>query len=276
MPLYHIFILALIQGLTEFLPISSSGHLVLTHRLLDGDITKVQWLSDEVTLDVAVHFGTLLSVLWCFRKDVGDMSKGLCIILSSPDKAKSMESSRLAFFVIAASLPVIIAGFILHILSPDWVRSVTVVAWTTLLFGLLLGIADRMAQNKISLDQMNLKTSLIIGLAQILSLAPGTSRSGITMTAARFCGFDRTQSARFSLLLAIIASAGASVLSGMELIRQGDFNLGIEALIATILAFLSGWLAITGMMRWLKTSSFMPFVIYRVLLGVALLAILYL
>lgn len=272
MPLYHIFILALIQGITEFLPISSSGHLVLAHGFLDGTLEDISWQSQDIVLDVAVHLGTLLSVLIYFRRDVGAMAAGCVrgVVRQDID-----DGGRMALFVVIASLPVIAAGFVLHIIGPDWVRSAYMVAWMTLIFGVLLWVADRFFPQDKVVEDMRLSNALWIGAAQILALIPGVSRSGITMTAARFCGFSRAESAKFSLFLAIVAIAGAGTLSGIDLWRMGDVSLGIDALLAAMLAFLSGWAAIAVMMEWLKKSSFLPFVLYRIGLGVTLLVILH-
>jgi undecaprenyl-diphosphatase len=183
------------------------------------------------------------------------------------------SDSRLGFQVLLASAPVIIAGLALHILQPAWILLLNVMAASTLIFGILLWIADRRpAQNK-TLDDLNLKDALIIGCAQTLALIPGTSRSGITMTAARFLGYNRTQSARFSLLLAIVAITGAGVLGTLELIQNGDATLSFEALIAASIAFIAGLISITLLMKWLEKCSFVPFAIYRIILGLILLAI---
>ncbi len=260
MALYHIVILALIQGITEFLPISSSGHLALAHAVMDGD-SAGRW-GENLTLDVAVHVGTLFSVLVYFRRDIMAMLRG-------------GADSKLLRFVIAASVPVIIAGFALHLFQPDWLRSVEVIAWTTLIFGILLWWVDKSKPAERDLQSMGMKDALLIGLAQILALVPGVSRSGITMSAARWFGFSRVEAARFSLLLAIIAISGAGTLGGIGLVKSGDAALGFDALLAASLAFLSGLGAIALMMRWLERASFAPFALYRVVLGIVLLGIVY-
>lgn len=254
------------------MPISSSGHLVLGHALMDGDFDSIRWHSADVVIDVAVHLGTLLSVLLYFRHDLMDMWNGTVSYASQRNKT---QGGRLALYVVIASIPVILAGLCLHLLSPDWVRSIPVVAWATLIFGVLLGAADKFCAIDKKLENMRISSALIIGLSQVLALIPGTSRSGITMTAARFCGFNREDSARFSLLLAIIAISGAGVIAMGDLLRSGDLQLGLNALLAVLTAFISGWVAITLMMKWLRRATFMPFVIYRVLLGGGLLVWLY-
>lgn len=258
MSLFHIVILALVQGITEFLPISSSGHLVLAHEVIGKTV-------DDLTMDVAVHVGTLAAVLLYFYKDVLRM---LCTLKGGGDK-------KLILAIIIGSLPVVAAGFIIHLTGPDWTRSLYLTAWCTLIFGIILGLADKYKPAEKSLDQLTIKDAFLIGLAQMLALIPGTSRSGITMTAGRMLGFNRADCARFSLLLATVAISGAGTLGGFDLMQSGNIDLGIDILLAAILAFLSGLAAIALMMRWLEKASFMPFVIYRVILGLLLLGLLY-
>ncbi len=266
MPLYHILILALIQGLTEFLPVSSSGHLVLTHSLLGQDNHDLCWETNRM-IDVAVHVGTLLSVLVYFWKDLWAM-------LINIFNFKSNEFKLITHLTIA-SVPVIIAGFIIHKLEPSFLCMVEVMAWMTIIFGIVLWVADRFFPADKTLDQMNWFQATLIGLSQSLALVPGTSRSGITMTSARFLGFKRTEAARFSLLLSIVAIGGAGALSSLDLVQEGNMNLGTDVLVAILLSFLAGWGAIAVMMRWLQKSSFTPFAIYRVILGIIILAVLY-
>lgn len=262
-------ILALVQGLTEFLPISSSGHLLLVHRLFD----QAQNWENHVILDVAVHVGTLGSVLLYFRNDVKKMFSGL---KSWTRRDFQSEGAKLNIYILLASLPVIAAGYAVHLLQPDLFLLLKIMAWTTLLFGILLWVADRMEARSKTLSDLTIKDALVIGFAQVLALVPGTSRSGITMTAARFLGYSRAESAHFSLLLAIVAIAGAGTLATIELFQSGDIQLGLDALIAALISFVSGWCAIALMMKWLEKCSFAPFAIYRIILGVALLAFLYL
>ncbi len=271
MPLFTIIILALIQGITEFLPISSSGHLVLAQDFLGGPETLDKWDS-HVLLNVAVHVGTLFSVLLYFRKDVLLALHGL---VDCGKRDFKSQGARLNIHVIVASIPVIIAGVILHALEPSWLLMVEIVAWTTLIFGILLWVADRLPQQDKTLENMTVKDAILIGLAQSLALIPGTSRSGVTMTASRFLGYSRTESARFSLLLAIVAITGAGLLLGKDLVEMGDVDLTYDVFLAAFLAFLSALAAIHLMMKWLERSTFTPFVIYRIVLGGALLIYLY-
>ncbi len=266
MPLFSLIILALVQGITEFLPISSSGHLVLTHHLLSGESVDLCWTQNR-TLDVAVHVGTLLSVLVYYRKDVAEM---VCGFLQ-----KGSAGQKLFAHIILASVPAVIAGFLLHKAQPSFVCLLTVMAWMTLIFGIVLWVADKYFTGTKTLKDMTAKHASLIGFAQILALVPGTSRSGITMTTALFLGYSRMEAAHFSLLLAIIAIAGAGTLSGIDLAQSGNLQLGADAFMAAGLAFVSGWAAIALMMKWLEKRSFAPFALYRIILGIVLLGLIY-
>ena len=272
MPLLHLLILAVVQGITEFLPISSSGHLVLVWEVFDGLGQNVeQDPANRLVLDIAVHVGTLLAVCAYFWRDLGAMIAGglrLCIGRITP-------GGRLLLYVIAATLPLIAAGVALKTTIALDLRGLEVVAWATLGFGVLLYVADRMGMMILRIEHMGIGSALAIGLAQVLALIPGTSRSGITMTAARFLGFERAEAARFSMLLAIPAILGAGTLAGLDLRESGDLALTRSAALAALLAFISALMAIAVLMQWLKRASFTPFVIYRILLGLVLLGLLY-
>lgn len=266
---YHIILLAIIQGLTEFLPVSSSGHLGLFHCFTDQ---CDQWDAENLTLDIAVHVGTLLSVLLYFWRDVFRMMVGLRDI--GTGKTKTSES-RLLAFVLVSSIPVILAGLILHVLEPDWLKTLHVIAWSTIIFGIVLWWADKKTDTGKTIDQMSFKDAIFIGLSQMLALIPGTSRSGITMTASRMLGYDRTESARYSMFLAMVAISGAGALISLSLIKDGNLELGLNALIAASFSFISGIIAIHLMMKFLEKSTFTIFAVYRIILGGALLILLY-
>ncbi len=265
MPLYHIIILAVVQGLTEFLPVSSSGHLVLTHHLMDEGSTDLCWEKNRL-MDVAVHVGTLLSVLLYFRKDIFMMLFGLT--------RTDSDGFTMARNIIIASLPVIIVGFIIQQFEFSFLCMLEVMAWMTLIFGVVLMIADRF-DSTLTIEKMSIKNALIIGLSQMLALIPGVSRSGITMTSARFLGYSRVEAARFSLLLSIVAISGAGALSGLDLFQEGNLVLSGDIGLAVFFSFLAGWISIILMMKWLSKASFKPFAIYRIILGVVLLGLLY-
>lgn len=274
MPLVYILALAVVQGITEFLPISSSGHLVLTWQAIAAfDPTAIAYSDAErLDLDIAVHVGTLLAVICYLWRDLAGLAGGLLRLLGGRDDARG----RLALYVVAATIPVVIVGF----LAKDWVghnlRGVAIVAWANIGFAVLLWLSDRVGLLIRRLEHMTLGPAILIGCAQVLALIPGTSRAGITMTAARFLGFERAEAARFSLLLAIPAIAGAGLLVGKDLYEGGNLSLGFDVLIAIALAFVTALVAIVLMMRWLQHASFLPFVVYRLLLGAGLLALLYL
>lgn len=260
MPLLHLAVLAIVQGITEFLPISSSAHLVLTPHLL-------HWQDQGILMDLAVHVGTLAAVMVYAWREVWQMLLGFFKLL----RGRYDQGSRLMLQIVLGSLPVIVAGFVVAKYLGGMTRSVEVIAWTTIGFGLLLGFADRIGMTVRRLEHMTYGGALFVGLAQALSLVPGTSRSGITMTAARFLGFERADSARFSLLLGIPATAGAGTLGAYDLWKTGDVALGIDAAIAAGLSFVAALISIVAMIGWLRRASFKPFVVYRVLLGLALL-----
>ena len=261
MPILQLAVLAVVQGVTEFLPISSSGHLAALPHLM-------AWPDQGLAIDVAVHAGTLLAVAVYLRREIAGMIAGLA--------GRSSRGLRLALLIILASLPVTAAGFLVLRHLGDAFRSIEIIAWTTLVFGVLLGIADRTGARSRTLDAMTWRHALLVGAAQVLALVPGTSRSGITMTAGLFLGYSRADAARFSLLLGIPAIAGAAALTGLDLWRGGDVTIGLDALLAAVLAFASALLVIQLMMAWLARASFAPFVVYRVLLGLGLLGWVYL
>jgi len=260
MALYHLLVLAVVQGLTEFLPVSSSGHLVLTSQVMG-------WEDQGIVIDIAVHLGTLLAVVIYFWRDVGRVIGGslrLVTFRGGPD-------ARLAIMLLIATLPIVLAGFLAKDLVETVFRSVEIIAWATIGFALLLWLADRIGMTVQRIEHIGAVAALLIGLSQVLALIPGTSRSGITMTAGRFLGMERAETARFSLLLSIPTIIGAGVLKGVEVWQAGDIALGYDAAIAIGFSFVAGIVSIAVMMRWLQTSSFTPFVIYRIALGILLL-----
>lgn len=261
MTLLQLAVLAAIQGVTEFLPVSSSGHLILTSRVLG-------WPDQGLEIDVAVHAGTLLAVVVYFRRDIVRIVAGLA-------GTGSAGARSLAAMLVVASLPVGAAGFALHQTGQGMVRDVSVVAWATLGFGLLLLVADRFGATARRMEHMTWTPAIAIGLAQTLALIPGASRSGVTMTAARFMGFERDEAARFSLLLSIPAILAATVLTSLDVRESGDPAMTRAALVAAAMAFVTAIAAIRLMMAWLRRATFTPFVVYRLALGLILLAWVY-
>ncbi|NIA67947.1 undecaprenyl-diphosphate phosphatase [Pelagibius litoralis] len=269
MPLLHIVILAVVQGITEFLPISSSGHLILAWHSFDaiGMNGIEQAEQDRLTLDIAVHVGTLLAVCCYAWREIGQMLGGLGRLAVG----RWTPGARLAVMIVVGTLPLILVGGLFKDQISTHLRSTAVIGWATIGFGVLLFVADRSAMTLRRIDHMTFRSGILIGLAQVLALIPGTSRSGITMTAARFLGFERVEAARFSLLLAIPAILGAGTLAGCDLYASGNLKLGYEALIGGVMAFVVALVSILLMVGWLRHASFTPFVIYRILLGGVLL-----
>ena len=253
-------VLALVQGITEFLPISSSGHLILV-PVLAG------WPDQGLGLDVAVHVGTLGAVVVYFRRDVWRLLVGAARVVARRPDART----RLALQIAVAAMPVMIAGAALSSLGAGALRTPAVIGWTMLGFGVVLYVIDRARPTVREIGHMTFSDALLIGLAQVLALVPGTSRSGITMTAARALGFTRAEAARFSMLLSIPVIAAAGADRGFELYQTADPQLVSGVLAAAAVAFGAALAAIGVLMRWLERASFTPFVVYRVGLGAGLL-----
>lgn len=266
MPLLHLVLLAVVQGVTEFLPISSSGHLVLV-PVLTG-------LPDQgPLLDVAVHVGTLVAVMLYLRREVAAMALA---VVTGGRREGAIAGGALLGYLVLATVPVMIAGGLMYWSGASArLRGPEVVAWTTLIFGLVLYAADRLGMTVKRLEHLGAGAALGIGLAQVLALVPGTSRAGITITAARLMGFERRDAARFSMLLSIPTIIAAGTLSAIEIYRAGDLQLGIDAAVAVVLSCIAALAAISLMMAWLNRATFTPFVVYRLVLGLALLAWLY-
>lgn len=254
-------ILALIQGLTEFLPISSSAHLILPSQVLG-------WPDQGLAFDVAVHLGTLTAVSAYYRRDLAMMTGGC---LQGLRERRMNPDMGLALLVVWATLPAVLAGVLFKDLIENEARSALVIAVTTLVFGALLWWADLAGRRERNLDGLGWKGALLVGLAQALALIPGTSRSGITMTAALFLGYRRTEAARFSFLLSIPVILGAALLKLLDLLEQPqpvDWGLLFTGFAASAVV---AYLTIVFFLHLLDRLGMLPFVIYRLVLGVALL-----
>ncbi len=244
MSIEQIIVLALVQGITEFLPISSSGHLILIPALTG-------WPDQGQFTDVMVHLGTLGAILVYFWRDVGKLIGGALLLL----RGKITDEGRLAIYIVLATIPAVAFGLVLKKFGfADLERSVTVVAWNTLLYGVLMLIADTVGKQTKTIENMTLPSALIIGVAQALALIPGTSRSGITMTAARFLGFTRPDAARFSFLLGIPAIAGAGALTIGEAVENCQ-KITMDAVACAGLTFLAGLAAIAFLMAVLEARQ---------------------
>lgn len=266
MPLYSLVILALIQGITEFLPVSSSAHLELFHRW-SGQTP------DDLSLDIAVHLGTLLAVMLYFRSDVARALCGGALLLTGK---RDRPEARLALCLVIATVPVVVAGLILIATGlVEMMRSFAVIGWAMILFGLLLWWMDRRGGNGRSAEDWTLRDAWIMGLWQALALIPGTSRSGAAITGALAQGYERSEGARLAMLMSIPTIAASGVLLAADLATSGNLALGADVLLAAALAFGAGLAALTLMMRLLRSVSFTPYVIYRVALGLILLGLAY-
>ncbi len=266
MTFLNILTLAIVQGFTEFLPISSSAHLVLL-PVVTG------WPDQGLMIDVAAHFGSLAAILVYFWRDVLALVRGFLGLVFY--RARTREG-LLGVFMLIATVPAVAMGLAIKQVWPEGIRDPLVIAATSIGFGALLYLADRFGRSTRNMLDLGWKGALAIGCAQAIALIPGTSRSGITMTAARFLGLTRVEAARFSFLLSIPAVAGASLLEGLEIAGAGDAGLVTDAALSAGFTFIAALAAIALLMRWLRTSTFLPFVVYRVCLGFGLLGWLYL
>jgi len=263
-------LLGIVQGLTEFLPISSSGHLIIVPWLQDYTFL-IDHPHFNKTFDVALHAGTLVAAIAYFRSEVVHLTRGF--LEAVRQRAIETPMQRLSVAIAVGTVPAVIFGGVGSSLIEDHLGEPWMIAIQLIVFGALLMHADRLPQRK-SLEQSSLKDGLYIGLAQVLALAPGTSRSGITITAARYLGLDRDSAARFSFLLLIPIVAGATVFKAASAIHEGlPPGVAGPMVVGTIAAAVSGYLAIAFLLRLLRTTSYAPFVYYRYAAGVAILLI---
>ncbi len=261
----QIIVLSLIQGITEFLPISSSGHLILVPAVTG-------WPDQGILTDMVTNVGSLLAVIIYFWRDVLGMLHGMLDII----QRRTTYNSRLFTNIAIGTVPIVIVGLIMKATGlDDHIRSTTLVAINAIVFGILLYLADTYGLLSKSVRDIDWKAALMIGGAQSLSLSPGTSRSGVTMTAGRALGLARPEAARFSFLLSIPANAAASALVIGDALSNGVTLTG-PVIMTGVLTFFVALGAIAFLMRMLRSMSFLPFVIYRVALGVVLLGLIYL
>ena len=250
----EILVLSLVQGITEFLPISSSSHLILISKYFNFD-------SQSLSIDVSLHIGSFLAVIFYFYKDIINF----------------YENKILFFKIFISSIPIMLVGFFLIISGAvEKIRSIEIIAWTTLIFGFLLYVSDKFELKKNIKNDFNLKSAIIIGLLQISSLIPGVSRSGIAITAARFLKFKRTDAAKISFLISIPILAAVSGYGFMNIFFTKNINFTVINLLAIILSFLFSLLTIKYFFKYIKKFSLNIFVYYRLLLGFILLMITYL
>lgn len=246
-------ILSIIQGISEFIPVSSSAHLLIISRLSDFNVSNLQ-------LDISLHLGSLLAIILFFRKELINI----------------INNKNIFLLIILGSIPLVIVGYIFYSTNLiDQFRNLKVVAWTTLIFGILLYFSDKFElKNKIS-SELNIKSIIIIGLFQILAIIPGVSRSGIVITASRFLKFDRVESSKIAFYLSIPALAGASVL-GFKDVIDDQINFDAIFIFSTSASFLFSYFTIKYFLIYVKMFSLSFFVIYRIVLSVILFSIIYL
>lgn len=258
----HIMLLSALQGLTEFLPVSSSGHLIL--------FSKFTTFPDQgLALDVAVHVGSIIAVMIYFSETIWSMIKGVFKTWFIPNFKNA--GAKLFWLIVVGTIPAVIAGLFLVKTGTDELRSARLIGWTMLCFGIVLYLADKIGMTIRKIEHLGLLDAILIGLAQCLALIPGTSRSGITITMGRFLGLERREAAKFAMLLSIPTIAGAGALVGWELFQQGNLSEIIYAMDGITYSFIASIIAIYIIMWWLKKSTFLPFVIYRIFLGSYLL-----
>lgn len=261
MTLLQILVFALIHGLTEFLPVSATAHLILLPL-------ATHWPPTDLELDIAVRIGTLLAVCLYLWRDIIGMGAGLLRVV----KGKSDRRARLFWLLVTATLPVIGAGVALKLWLPmDPLKTLTAIGWCTLGFGLLLWLFDKLCLTVKRLEHLSFLDSLVIGVAQAVAFLPGASRVGLALTTARMFGYERRDAARLAMLLSVPTIIGTTLLVGYDLWLHQGFHFGNSSLIAMGVAFGLSFLTIAFLMNWLRRRSFGPFILYRVALGLLLL-----
>ena len=262
-------VLGLVQGFTEFLPISSSGHLLLVPWLFGWEELDE---SSKKFFDVAVHFGTFVAVLAYFWRDVLNYVREGTLLLVRRQRPATTDG-RLAWLFVLATLPAAAVGALFEDQIDERLGTPTIIAVSLIVFGLLLAWADRAVGTR-KVEDFHTRDALVVGAAQALALNPGTSRSGITMTGARFLGFDRDAAVRISFVMSLPVIFGALVFKAAGAVSDPiDSDLWVPIIVGVVTAGISGWIAVWGTLRLVRTHSFMPFVIYRVVLGVFVLVL---
>jgi len=260
----HIFVLAVVQGVTEFLPISSSAHLVLLPKLL-------AWPDQGLVFDVAVHFGSLIAVVFYFRREVWRMLIAWSVSIGGGD---SSQDSQLAWWIIIGTLPATVAGYLLRGDVESQLREPWIIAAASIGFGLLLWFADAVARRERDEYGLRLGDVLLIGCSQVLALIPGTSRSGITITAGLLLGMSRQAAARYSFLLAMPIIFASGMLQSVRMFTENIPITWHDLLLGVVLSAISAGLGIHYFLRLVDRLGMLPFVVYRILLGAVILALL--
>ena len=274
MPILHAIVLGLVQGLSEFLPISSSAHLLFVPWLLGwDDFSGAGGESLKQSFDVALHLGTFVAVLGYFRKDVKSyVVEGTKLVLTRTKPVTT--DGRLAWLFVLATIPAAAIGAIFEDQIGTALGSPLIIALSLIGFGILLGVADRAAGTR-KVEDFRMPDSLKVGMAQALALNPGTSRSGITMTAARWIGFDRDAAVRISFVMSLPVIFGAVVFKMLKMFSEGGYEeLLVPMAVGIVTSCISGLVAVWGTIKLVSTRNLMPFVIYRIAVGVVMLVIL--
>jgi undecaprenyl-diphosphatase len=270
MPIFHAIVLGLVQGLSEFLPISSSGHLLLVPWLFGWD--DFESADVEKAFDVALHLGTVVAAIFYFRKDlVVYVREGVRLVVNR--QRPTTPEGRLAWLLVLSTVPAAVVGAFLESWIDEQLGKPVIIAISLIVFGLALGWADRSTGQR-DLEGYGARDAVLVGAAQALALNPGTSRSGITITAARRLGFNRDAAARLSFLMMIPVTGGAIVFKLTKLVNDGiPDGLLAPMIVGIVTSGISGWLAVWGTLRLVRTRSFNPFVIYRLGLGLLVLVV---
>ena len=264
----QIIILSFLQGLTEFLPISSSAHLVIPSQI-------GIWSDQGLTFDVAVHFGSLFAVIIYFRREVRDLihqffalvGKILALRLDLRNELARTEDTINLVHLLVATIPILLAGFILKDIAENQLRSLPIIATSTILFGLILWLADSKRTIQKSQTRMNMSRAFLIGIAQIAAIIPGASRSGVTISAALFLGMDRERASKFSIMLGIPTICGAMALLTSQIPIADISSISISFIGAVLISFFVAYASIHYFLKYVSTWGFFPFVIYRLCLG---------
>jgi undecaprenyl-diphosphatase len=260
-------VLGVLQGLTEFLPISSSAHLRIVPELLG-------WDDPGAAFTAVIQIGTEAAVILYFAADIWRIVRAWTLSLVGRGRSWDPHDARMGWCVIVGSLPIVIAGIALKDVIETSFRSLWIIGTTLVLLGVILGVADRIGAKSRPIEALTLPHAVVFGLAQALALIPGVSRSGATISMGLFLGYERAACARFAFLLAIPAVLGAGLFEWPAALgAEREYDLG-PLLLATVLAFVVGYAVIAWLMRWLERGSYLPFVIYRVVLGVLVLGLL--
>ena len=258
-------LLGALQGLTEFLPISSSAHLAIYPQLVgSGD--------PGASFTAVTQIGTEAAVIWFFRHDIWRITTTWAKSLVKPEFRGQLDA-RMGWYIIVGTIPIAVAGILLEDVIQTTFRNLWLIGVNLILFGVILGIADRIGRNAIPVDRLNFRDAIAYGLAQMLALIPGVSRSGATISMGLFLGYTREAATRYAFLLAIPAVVAAGIFQLSDISASAEPGIP-KTIVATVIAFVVGYLVIGWLLRYIRTRSYLPFVIYRICLGVLVLALL--